>query len=151
VGPSAVIVVVATALLFAMIYVIPGDPARVALGPRVSEAVRVAFRTRMGIDRPAWQQFLTFGMNVFRGALGEEVISNPPVLTVLMDQFPYSSAHHGQNGGDVSRPFRRTGRDSVNLSSTVPSLYRGTSDRHSGQACEHRDTDEAARQCAKPS
>jgi peptide/nickel transport system permease protein len=90
VGLSAVIVIVATALLFAMIYVIPGDPARVALGPRASEAMLAAFRARMGIDRPVWQQFLTFGMNVLRGDLGEEVISNRPVLTVLMDQFPYT-------------------------------------------------------------
>lgn len=90
VGLAAVIVIVATALLFAMMHVIPGDPARVALGPRASEAMLETFRARMGIDRPVWQQFLIFSLHVLRGDLGQEVISNRPVLNVLMDQFPYT-------------------------------------------------------------
>ena len=39
IGLAVVIVLVAMVLLFAMIYVVPGDPASVALGPRATAAM----------------------------------------------------------------------------------------------------------------
>ena len=57
---SVVIVSVALFLLFTMIYMIPGDPAAVALGPRATEAMREALRIKMGLDKPLWLQFWNF-------------------------------------------------------------------------------------------
>ena len=37
-------------LLFCMIYLIPGDPASVALGPRATEAMKEALRTWLWIS-----------------------------------------------------------------------------------------------------
>lgn len=91
-GLALVIVSVAMLLLFAMIYLIPGDPASVALGPRATEAMREALRAKMGLDQPIWVQFWNFFTGAWTGDLGEEVLSGRPVLTVVMEQLPYTLA-----------------------------------------------------------
>ncbi|MEL6963301.1 MAG: ABC transporter permease [Pseudomonadota bacterium] len=91
-GLAVIIVSVAMLLLFAMIYLIPGDPASVALGPRATEAMREALRVKMGLDQPIWVQFWNFFTGAWTGDLGEEVLSGRPVLTVVMEQLPYTLA-----------------------------------------------------------
>src|SRR5882762_1198035 len=47
VGLALAVVMVVMALLFVMIYLIPGDPARVALGPRATQALIDELHSRM--------------------------------------------------------------------------------------------------------
>ncbi len=89
---ALVIVSVAMAFLFSMIYLIPGDPASVALGPRATDAMKDALRVRMGLDQPVWMQFWNFFSGAWTGDLGEEVLSGRPVLTVVMEQLPFTLA-----------------------------------------------------------
>ncbi len=77
-------------MLFCMIYLIPGDPAAVALGPRATEAMREALHIKMGLDRPVWVQFLNFFTDAWTGDLGREVLSDRPVLDVVMEQLPHT-------------------------------------------------------------
>ena len=91
-GLAIVIVSAAMLLLFGMIYLIPGDPATVALGPRATEAMRETFRAKMGIDQPIWVQFWNFYSGAWTGDLGEEVLSGRPVLTVVLEQLPFTLA-----------------------------------------------------------
>ena len=89
---AVVIVSVAMFLLFSMIYLIPGDPAAVALGPRATEAMREALRIKMGLDQPVWVQFWNFFANAWTGDLGREVLSERPVAHVVMEQLPFTLA-----------------------------------------------------------
>ncbi|MEO1473299.1 MAG: ABC transporter permease [Pseudomonadota bacterium] len=91
-GLSVVIVSLAMLLLFCMIYLIPGDPAAVALGPRATDAMRETLRIKMGLDQPVWVQFWNFFTNAWTGDLGREVLSERPVATVVMEQLPYTLA-----------------------------------------------------------
>ncbi len=91
-GLAVVIVSVAMTLLFSMIYLIPGDPASVALGPRATPEMVAALRARMGLDQPVWVQFWNFYSGAWTGDLGIEVLSNRPVLTVVMEQLPFTLA-----------------------------------------------------------
>jgi peptide/nickel transport system permease protein len=91
-GLSVAIVSVAMALLFCMIYLIPGDPASVALGPRASEAMKEALRIRMGLDQPVWVQFWNFYRSAWQGDFGNEVLSGRPVIDVVLEQLPYTLA-----------------------------------------------------------
>ncbi len=91
-GLAAVIVSVVMLLLFIMIYLIPGDPAAVALGPRATESMRAALRVKMGLDQPVWIQLWNFFINAWQGDLGNEVLSDRPVVTVVMEQLPYTLA-----------------------------------------------------------
>lgn len=89
---AVIIVSVAMLLLFSMIYLIPGDPAAVALGPRATDAMREALKVKMGLDQPVWVQFWNFYSNAWTGDLGREVLSERPVAQVVMEQLPYTLA-----------------------------------------------------------
>lgn len=89
---AVVIVSLAMLLLFCMIYLVPGDPASVALGPRATEEMRAALRAKMGLDQPVWVQFWNFYSGVWMGDLGSEVLSNRPVIDVVFEQLPYTLA-----------------------------------------------------------
>jgi peptide/nickel transport system permease protein len=89
---AVVIISAAMALLFAMIYLIPGDPASVALGPRATPEMIESLRARIGLDQPIWVQFWRFYSGVWRGDLGTEVLSGRPVITVVMEQLPFTLA-----------------------------------------------------------
>ncbi|MDI3337134.1 ABC transporter permease [Defluviimonas aestuarii] len=91
-GLAVLIVSVAMLILFSMIYLIPGDPAAVALGPRATAAMREALRIKMGLDQPVWVQFWNFFINAWQGDLGNEVLSDRPVSRVVLEQLPYTLA-----------------------------------------------------------
>ena len=91
-GLAVAIVSVAMFLLFCMIYLVPGDPASVALGPRATDAMKEALRIKMGLDQPIWVQFWNFFSGAWTGDLGEEVLSGRPVLSVVLEQLPYTLA-----------------------------------------------------------
>jgi peptide/nickel transport system permease protein len=91
-GLAAIIVSVAMFLLFCMIYLIPGDPASVALGPRATEEMRAALREAMGLNQSVPVQFWNFYSSAWMGDLGNEVLSGRPVLTVVMEQLPFTLA-----------------------------------------------------------
>ncbi len=85
---SLVVIVTVIAALFVMIHAVPGDPVRIALGPRASEALIAAYRERMGLDQPILVQILKFYAAILHGDLGQDVISNTPVLKVVLAQLP---------------------------------------------------------------
>jgi peptide/nickel transport system permease protein len=91
-GLSVIIISVAMLLLFCMIYVIPGDPISVALGPRATESMKEALRIRMGLDQPILVQFWNFYTAAWRGDFGVEVLSERPVVDVVLGQLPYTLA-----------------------------------------------------------
>jgi len=49
-GLAVLVVAVVIVVLFLMIYIIPGDPLSVALGPRANPVQVEALRQRMGLD-----------------------------------------------------------------------------------------------------
>ena len=55
-----VIVVFAVTLLFCMIHLVPGDPARILLGPRATPEMIAHLSAQMGLDQPMAMQILKF-------------------------------------------------------------------------------------------
>jgi peptide/nickel transport system permease protein len=84
------VVTVVMALLFVMIYLIPGDPARVALGPRATQALIDELHSRMGLDKPIWVQIVNFYRSALTGNLGNDVLSGESVLRIIASQMPYT-------------------------------------------------------------
>lgn len=89
---SMAITVLAIVALFAMIYVVPGDPAKVALGPRASPAVVAAFRERMGLDLPLYKQLGRYFSQIAAGDLGTDVISARSVTAIVAQEMPHTLA-----------------------------------------------------------
>ena len=84
------IVIMAVTLLFCMIHLVPGDPARIILGPRATPEMIANISVQMGLDKPLPVQILKFFGNILRGDLGMDVITNRPVAETVFDQLPYT-------------------------------------------------------------
>lgn len=87
---ALVILVVVMLGLFAMVFLVPGDPASVALGPRATPELRAALTERMGLDQPLLAQVLRFFGNAIRGDLGYDVWSQRPVIDMILEVFPHT-------------------------------------------------------------
>ena len=90
IGLGMVIVVLAVTLLFLMIHMVPGDPARILLGPRATPEMIAHLSAQMGLDQPLVVQILKFFGNLLRGDLGMDVITNRPVADIVFSQLPYT-------------------------------------------------------------
>ena len=87
---GVVIVILAVTLLFCMIHLVPGDPARILLGPRATPEMIANISTQMGLDQPLPVQILKFFGNLLRGDMGMDVITNRPVAETVFGQLPYT-------------------------------------------------------------
>jgi peptide/nickel transport system permease protein len=92
---TALILLVTMTLLFSMVYLVPGDPASIALGPRATAAMKEMFRQRMGLDQPLPVQLWRFISNVLQGNLGIDVWSNRSVAQIVLEALPYTLALAG--------------------------------------------------------
>jgi peptide/nickel transport system permease protein len=90
IGLALVIVLCAMVILFSMVYLIPGDPATIALGPLATPEMVASFRNRMGLDRPLPVQLWNFFAHAVRGDLGVDVWSERPVRRIIADVMPHT-------------------------------------------------------------
>ena len=77
-------------LMFFMIHLVTGDPARILLGPRATPEMIADISMRMGLDQPLIIQLMKFLGNILKGDLGMDVISNRPVTSIVFGQLPYT-------------------------------------------------------------
>ena len=74
-------------VVFILINVVPGDPARLMLGQRGDPATLAKIRADMGLDLPIYQQYFNFLKDVAKGDLGKSYRSNELVTTALIGRF----------------------------------------------------------------
>ena len=74
-------------LVFALVRMIPGDPAQVMLGEAADPDALAALHARMGLDQPLWMQFLHWLGRVAQGDLGSSIITGEPVRALVLDRF----------------------------------------------------------------
>jgi peptide/nickel transport system permease protein len=79
-----------TILVFAISFVVPGDPVSLALGPRATPAEREQFRTQLGLDQPVPLQYVRYVGNLLRGDFGTSLVTQRPVLYDLQLALPAS-------------------------------------------------------------
>ncbi|MBE7162773.1 MAG: ABC transporter permease, partial [Williamsia herbipolensis] len=70
---------VASIIVFAVLRVLPGDVAQVVAGTEASPAQVAALREQLGLDRPVVVQYLTWIGGLFRGDLGDSLVTRGPV------------------------------------------------------------------------
>lgn len=75
-------------LIFVIGRVIPGDPARLALGPRTPEDVVQNLREEMNLDKPIYVQYGLWLKGVLKGDLGESLMTRRTVKTDLKEFLP---------------------------------------------------------------
>lgn len=75
-------------VVFVLMRVVPGDPARLIAGPEATLTELNAVRREWGLDAPLPVQYLQYLGRVARGDLGESIRSRRPVTVELAARFP---------------------------------------------------------------
>jgi peptide/nickel transport system permease protein len=75
-------------LIFVIARIVPGDPARIALGPLATPAQVTQLRLEMGLDRPAIVQFASYIGNVLHGDFGPSLLTNRSVGRDIAEALP---------------------------------------------------------------
>lgn len=88
IGLAVVILFTVMLAMYAMVFLVPGDPASLALGPRATPALKAELIARMGLDQPVQVQVWNFFANALQGNLGYDVWSKKPVLDQILEVFP---------------------------------------------------------------
>ena len=81
------LLVIAT-LTFALVRLIPGDPAAAVLGPTASREDYQRVHHALGVDRPVVEQYVDWLGNVVRGDLGRSLVTGAPVTSELGNALP---------------------------------------------------------------
>lgn len=77
----------ASLIVFAVMQVVPGDPARVALGMNASEESVAQLRSEFGLDRPWPVRYLDWLAGWFTLDLGRGYVSQAEIAPQLVDRF----------------------------------------------------------------
>ena len=77
-------------IVFLMMQLAPGDPIELMLGEsgNVTEEEIQRLRSEYGLDKPLYQQFLSFIANAVRGNFGRSFTKQMPVVSVIKNRIP---------------------------------------------------------------
>jgi peptide/nickel transport system permease protein len=85
---SIPVIIGSLTIVFLIIHWLPGDPAQMIAGDDAAPE-RVAFlREQFGLNRPLWQQYLSYLWDSLRGDFGVSFANSQPVLDRLLAQLP---------------------------------------------------------------
>lgn len=87
-GTSLIVLVGVSMLIFAIARVIPGDPARIALGPNATPVQVQDLRDRLHLDESVPVQYGYFIAELARGDLGLSLYTNRPVTADIAQFLP---------------------------------------------------------------
>ncbi|MCI2127878.1 MAG: ABC transporter permease [Sphaerochaeta sp.] len=77
-----------TILIFVMIHLIPGDPARLMLGEKATESAVAALREKMGLNRSLTAQYFQYLKGLLTFDLGTSLTYQRPVAQMLKERIP---------------------------------------------------------------
>ena len=76
---ALVVVLGVTFVVFMIVQIVPGDPARVVLGPYASDEALQGLRERLGLNRPFLVQYATWLGDMLRGDFGQSLLNGQEV------------------------------------------------------------------------
>ncbi len=81
-------IVLISFVTFVLVRMLPGNPARMSLGPLAPESAVEALRSKWLLDRPIFEQYTAWLEKAFSGDLGESWVNNTYVLDDLIQRIP---------------------------------------------------------------
>ena len=75
-----------TLVVFFMVHLIPGDPARTMLGVHATPQGVAQLHKQWGLDKPLWDQYTTYLGKLLHGDLGTSLFYELDVRTLIMDR-----------------------------------------------------------------
>lgn len=75
-------------LVFSLVHIVPGDPVQIMLGDGAQAADVEQLRSRLGLDRPVWEQCIRYLVDLSKGNLGTSFRFGEPVASVIRERYP---------------------------------------------------------------
>lgn len=75
-------------IVFVLMFLVPGDPARLLMGQHGDEETLASIRRELGLDRPMHVQYIRFLGRLAKGDLGESYRQRRPVSEIIRERFP---------------------------------------------------------------
>ena len=75
-------------VVFALLYIAPGDPVMEMVGERADSATIAQLRRQLHLDEPRPKQFAAYASGVLRGDLGTSFITGRPIARDIAERFP---------------------------------------------------------------
>ncbi len=134
------ILILVSLITFALIHMIPGDPAAVIAGLSATPDQIAQIRHDLGLDQPLWAQLYHWYDHLLHGDLGTSLLLGEPVLQAIGDRLPVTlglSAYAllitltlGLMGGIIAALGQNTWVDQVAMvfsmfGISVPNFYLG--------------------------
>ena len=85
---SLVVLFGVTVIVFALIHLAPGDPARLMLYDTAPEEEVRAMRQALGLDQPLHMQYWLFLSSALRGDLGRSLYYKQPAFHIILEHLP---------------------------------------------------------------
>ena len=73
-------------VIFAVLMVIPGDPAQIILGTHATPETLQALRHKLGLDRPVVIQYLSYMKNLGLGDMGRSIHYDVPIRALILSR-----------------------------------------------------------------
>jgi ABC-type dipeptide/oligopeptide/nickel transport system permease component len=77
-------------LVFVLVRIVPGDPAIAILGDRATPDAVAALRTKLGVDRPLFEQYTDFIGHSLQGDFGRSMVTGRPILADVAAVLPHT-------------------------------------------------------------
>lgn len=77
-----------TVAISSLVYVAPGNPARIALGQGANSEAVAQLEREMGLNNPPHIRYFDWIVNVLQGDLGNSIQSGRPVMTLIVERLP---------------------------------------------------------------
>jgi peptide/nickel transport system permease protein len=84
---SGLVLVAMSVLVFAGVYAI-GNPVELLVNPMADETERARVIASLGLDKPLWEQYLTFFKGALTGDLGKSFVFNVPAVGLILQKLP---------------------------------------------------------------
>lgn len=89
-GGALLVLLVVSVLIFLGLSLLPGDAAQAILGRAANETNLAAKRAELGLDRPLWQQYLSWIGNLLQGDMGVSYSNRRPVADTVLPRLSLS-------------------------------------------------------------
>lgn len=86
------VLLIITLAAFSVIHLVPGDPARVMLGSRATDAAVAVLREELGLDKPLVTQYLDFLVNALRLDFGDSLFQRAAIGPIVASRALHSLA-----------------------------------------------------------
>ena len=83
---------IVTVAVFAMVRMIPGDPAKLMLGDLARPEQIERLREAMGLNRPLYEQYFIWLSNILTGDFGRSITTSQDVLPLILERFTVSAS-----------------------------------------------------------